>query len=89
LQYRSGEIGKGVQALTTMLANIYGPDHEVVLYEASQYPTVPPLIERLSLANLPTATITRASTLYVPPNATMALDHAMVAHLGLDPEGLI
>jgi hypothetical protein len=89
IQYRRGELSKGVQALTARLVDVYGPDHVAVLYEASQYPTVPPRIEYVRLADLPGAEITRASTLYVPPQVQPTLDQAMLEHLEIDPDDLV
>lgn len=53
-------------ALVAVLRELYPDAHEVVVYEASSYPGVAPLIRRTPLAKLAGA-VTPASTLYVPP----------------------
>jgi hypothetical protein len=45
----------------------YGPDHEVFLYHAPEFPTSRPLIERVVLRELPKAEFISISTLYIPP----------------------
>lgn len=52
--------------LIDILCEIYPPAHEVVVYEASPYPAVRPLIRPVALAGL-AAAVTSAATLYVPP----------------------
>lgn len=54
--------------LAERLSGLYGREHEVVVYEASSYPGVPPLVRRVPLAGLAEA-VTPATTLYVPPRA--------------------
>jgi siroheme synthase len=55
-------LGELVEALLAF----YPAGHEVVVYEASGYPAVPPLVRRVALRDLEPA-VTGASTLYVPP----------------------
>ncbi len=43
---------RGVELLARSLAATYGRDHEVVVYEASPYPVVDPLIHRCPIAEL-------------------------------------
>ncbi|MCE7982297.1 MAG: hypothetical protein DYG89_13965 [Caldilinea sp. CFX5] len=88
LQSICGDISKGVQLLADILVNAYGSDHGAILYEASQYPTIPPVIEPILLANLPGGKITPLSTLYVPPKATAPVDQEIVARLGMNPDDL-
>ena len=52
--------------LVDALLAVYPAAHEVVVYEASGYPGVAPLVERVALRDLAPA-VTGASTLYVPP----------------------
>jgi uncharacterized protein YabN with tetrapyrrole methylase and pyrophosphatase domain len=56
-------------ALVGALRGIYPDDHEVVVYEASPFPGVAPLIRPVPLAALADA-VTPASTLYVRPLAS-------------------
>lgn len=87
--YEDIVITNGLSVLTEYLVNFYGPDHEVVLYEASQYPTMPALIQRLSLAQLSTANVSRMATLYIPPKTIAPLDRVMMERLGIEPAELV
>jgi hypothetical protein len=73
-----------VRVLVEELAQTYGLDHVVVVYEAAQLPTCLPTILHVRLADLPQAPLTTASTLFVPPRERRAADPAMVARLALD-----
>ena len=53
--------------LTSYLTKFYGPEHEVFLYHAPEFPTSRPLIERVALRDLPRAEFISISTLYIPP----------------------
>jgi uncharacterized protein YabN with tetrapyrrole methylase and pyrophosphatase domain len=57
----------GLKVLAEFLQGHYGPDHEVVLYEASPYPVFDPIVEKVRLSELLTADPTPMCTLYVPP----------------------
>lgn len=59
---------KGLQLLSDYLEGKYTRSHEIVIYEASQYPGLQPRIEKITLKDLPTANISRLSTLYVLPS---------------------
>jgi uncharacterized protein YabN with tetrapyrrole methylase and pyrophosphatase domain len=52
--------------LVERLRELYPDDHEVVVYEASSFVGIPPLIRPTPLAELGAA-VTPGSTLYVPP----------------------
>lgn len=82
---KSGFARKGLAVLIEVLSKTYGPDHEVVVYEAAVMPTCDPVIHRTPLGRLPDAPITALSTLYVPPCKSATLDLEMVAALGLSP----
>ena len=71
-----------VPVLVERLAQDYPRDHDVVVYEAAPYPLVDPLIEHLRLDDLPAATLSPLSTLYVPPATVRPFDPEMVARLG-------
>ncbi len=73
----------GLPVLTEFLQDCYGPDHEVVLYQASAYPVFDPIVERVRLQDLPAAEITPMCTLYVPPHRTPPPDPEMHARLGI------
>jgi Tetrapyrrole (Corrin/Porphyrin) Methylases len=61
-----------LEVLTAYLERYYGPDHEVFLYHAPEYPTDRPLVERVALRDLPTAEFVSICTLYVPPRGRPA-----------------
>jgi uncharacterized protein YabN with tetrapyrrole methylase and pyrophosphatase domain len=73
----------GLRLLAEFLQDRYGPDHEVVLYQASPYPLFDPVVRRLPLRDLPGAGITAMSSLYVPPKGEPAPDPEMHARLEL------
>lgn len=68
--------------LATRLAEHYGPDHEVVVYEAAPYPIGQPTIERCRLDDLAVADVSGMSSLYVPPSNVAAADAEMRSRLG-------
>lgn len=53
-------------ALLAALRELYPDEHEVVVYEASSYPGMAPLVRRVPLRDL-VAAVTPMSTLFVPP----------------------
>jgi uncharacterized protein YabN with tetrapyrrole methylase and pyrophosphatase domain len=55
--------------LVEALLDSYPPDHELVVYEASPYPGVEPLVARVALAALEPPALSHRSTVYVPPLA--------------------
>jgi uncharacterized protein YabN with tetrapyrrole methylase and pyrophosphatase domain len=57
----------GLQVLAEFLQEDYGPDHEVILHQASPYPVFDPIVQQVRLRDLPTADLTPMCTLYVPP----------------------
>ena len=61
-------VSPGLDALVDALLALYPADHEVVVYEASSYPGIAPLVRPVRLERL-AAAVTPASTLYVPPLA--------------------
>jgi precorrin-6B methylase 1 len=70
----------GVRLLTERLIELYGPAHEVVVYEAAVIPVCDPVMIRVRVEQLPTARVSVYSTLYVPP---------LVAHKPMQPEDLL
>jgi uncharacterized protein YabN with tetrapyrrole methylase and pyrophosphatase domain len=75
----------GLEVLAEFLQSRYGPDHEVVLYEASPYPAFDPIVERVRLRDLPAVDLTLMCSLYVPPKAPLLPDARMYERLGLSP----
>lgn len=70
----AGDDGRGesrpapaVTAVAEALRSWYPDSHELIVYEASSYPGVPPSILPVQLGRLAEAEITPRSTVYVPP----------------------
>jgi hypothetical protein len=63
----------------------YPSEHEVVAYEASPFPVVGAVIERVPLSDLDEAKLTVGMTLVVPPAREAEPDPTMLARLGLPP----
>lgn len=72
---------RGLAILADTLAGTYGTEHEVVVYEASPYPVMPPLVHRCPLADLAAAPVSSGSTLLVPPLAERASDQELLGRL--------
>jgi hypothetical protein len=75
---------QGIKYLVNYLGQYYNDDHEVVIYEAAQYPSFEPRIQRLPLKNLSEGTLLPVSTLYIPPAGRSLFDEAMARSLGMD-----
>lgn len=73
----------GLQVLAERLGELYGPDHEVVVYEASPFPVGSPTIERCAVRELADGKVPGLSSLFVPAAETSTPDQAMVARLGI------
>jgi hypothetical protein len=56
----------GLALLAERLEELYGAEHEVIVYEATPFPVGRPLIERSSVRDLASAPLTGLSTLFVP-----------------------
>lgn len=72
---------RGLQILGEYLSHKYSPAHEIILYEAAQYPTFKPRIEKVVLGNLPSSRVTRLTTLYIPPNSAKKPDFELCKKL--------
>ncbi|MBA2383358.1 MAG: methylase [Actinobacteria bacterium] len=60
---------RALAALVDALLESYPPEHELVVYEASPYPGVAPLVVRVGLGALDASAVSHRSTVYVPPRA--------------------
>jgi uncharacterized protein YabN with tetrapyrrole methylase and pyrophosphatase domain len=80
------ECSAGLKILVDTLIQHYGPDHPTMLYQAAQYSSCDPIIQRVPLGKIPEATITPVTTLYVPPKSLAKLDYEMVDRLGIPRE---
>jgi uncharacterized protein YabN with tetrapyrrole methylase and pyrophosphatase domain len=74
---------QGLAVLQRELLRHYPADHEVVVYEAVPYPTLPPKILRFPLAALENGEVTIRSTLLVPPLPDRESDPEMRRELGI------
>jgi hypothetical protein len=81
----SGEVRRaGLKVLAERLEQLYGADHELVVYEATPFPVGRPMIERCGAASLVDAGVTGLSTVYVPPKDAPPRDPEMIARLDID-----
>jgi hypothetical protein len=74
---------QGLDQLARKLAALYGPNHQVTLYEAALFPGVEPLVRSGPIYLLPHGTPTPNSTLYVPPFSRAQPDMATRQELGM------
>jgi uncharacterized protein YabN with tetrapyrrole methylase and pyrophosphatase domain len=78
----TGEVRRaGLEVLTERLTELYGGEHELVVYEATPFPVGQPMIERCAVRDLADAGVTGLSTLYVPPKDEATRDPDMIARL--------
>jgi len=80
---------RNLDVLAEYLSGFYGPDHRVIVYEASVYPDFECKAELTALRALPQASVSRMSTLYVPPaSIPRPADAEMVRRLGMNEEAI-
>jgi len=72
---------KGLEVLTSYLCQHYSSSHEVIVYEASPFPTCDPVIQRVPIDQLLQAVISPISTLLVPPQERARPDPQMFERL--------
>jgi uncharacterized protein YabN with tetrapyrrole methylase and pyrophosphatase domain len=73
----------GLAVLLEALREHYGSQHKVILYQAAQYPSCDPVIERIPLSKITKAPLTPVTTLYVPPKRRATIDYELVDRLGI------
>lgn len=83
-----GYENRNVEVLVEYLESIYGRGHRAIIYEASHFSIFDPRMEMTSVGQLPTAKLTAASTLYVPPLPGAKMDEDMLHRLGMKAEQL-
>jgi hypothetical protein len=82
----TGEVRRlGLSVLGERLEELYGAEHELVVYEATPFPVGRPMIERCVVRELADAGVTGLSTLYVPPKGAAPRDAEMMARLEMTP----
>jgi uncharacterized protein YabN with tetrapyrrole methylase and pyrophosphatase domain len=74
----------GLALLAERLIELHGPDHEVVLYEASPFPVGRPIMDRVLLRDLAQADATPLSTLFVPASRRSPVDRDVIDRLGIE-----
>lgn len=74
----------GIRLLLNYLEKDYSLDHEAILYVAAQYPTMVPIINKITLKELEHTQIERLSTLYVPPAVTLQPQLKALRALGIN-----
>ena len=72
---------KGFKRVIDRLLEQYPADHEVIVYEASIYPTCDAVIKRVPLSLLSEDMVTGRSTLYVPPKGRKQCDEVIMREL--------
>ena len=82
----TGEVRRaGLQVLAERLAELYGAEHETIVYEATPFPVGRPFIEPCDIRHLADSGITGLSTLYVPPKGSAPRDPDVMARLEMAP----
>lgn len=74
----------GIKLLVQHLSQWYNVEHQVILYEAAQYPHFEPVITKTTLNALVNEHITHITTLYLPPLQKAPIDEFMLKELGID-----
>ncbi len=72
---------KGLQILSDYLSEKYSLNHEIIIYEAAQYPMLSCRIDKVNLVDLPKAEVTNLSTLYIPPASEKKSNLSMLKKL--------
>jgi hypothetical protein len=73
---------EGLRVLGEYLLQLYPPDHEAILYEASPYPVADAVVSRVRLNEVEASQPTEIATLYVPPARSALPDPDIVERLG-------
>ena len=82
----TGEVRRaGLAVLAERLAELYGEDHELIVYEATPFPIGRPMIERCAAGDLAGAGVTGLSSLFVPGRDEAPVDERMMARLQTAP----
>ena len=69
--------------LIERLADDYPPEHETIIYEASPYPFIDPLVRRVPLSDLASVKVPTLATLVIPPAGKASLNLTTLDRLGL------
>jgi Tetrapyrrole (Corrin/Porphyrin) Methylases len=74
---------RNLPVLVRHLLDLYGPHHEIFIYQAAHYPVCRPVIKRVPVAEMTDSQVTGISTLCIPPLREPRLDRSMLTRLGL------
>jgi len=85
---RNHDNSNGINLLKIALEKKYPTSHEIILYEAAQYPHFDPRLDNITLDNLTKAAITSLTTLCIPPLAKTPIDMNMLKALNINIEDL-
>ena len=84
--HTTGEVRRpGLQVLAERLEELYGAEHEAIVYEATPFPVGKPFIEPCEVRHLADSGVTGLSTLYVPPKGSAPLDPDLMVRLEMAP----
>jgi hypothetical protein len=73
----------GLAILASKLSEVYGTEHEAIVYEAARFPVCPPVIHHTKIGALSNAPMSGISTLVVLPKAMAKPDPDMIELLGI------
>jgi uncharacterized protein YabN with tetrapyrrole methylase and pyrophosphatase domain len=71
----------GIKILMEYLIQHYSPDHELVIYEAAQYPQFEPNLKYIKIKDLINSELTSINTLYIPPYNVKKADEQIINQL--------
>lgn len=78
----------GLELLSSYLLRWYPENHELIFYEAAQYPHFKPIIKHFKLHELNQVKFSKISTLYVPPVKKAVINYNTIEKLKINPEHL-
>jgi len=73
----------GLNLLYERLVRFYPVDHEVIVYEAAQYPGLKPYIKKISLNQLADTALSSICTLYIKPVGKTEYDYEIARQLNI------
>jgi hypothetical protein len=74
---------RNLPVLIEHLLGLYGPEHEIFIYQAAHYPVCRPVIQKVPISKICDSQVTGISTLCIPPLRDTQIDQEMFARLGL------
>ena len=74
----------GIIILYNYLSQFYHQNYEIIIYEAAQYPSFEPRIDKIKLNYLPHVQLSGISSLYIPPSQKISYDAATLEALKIN-----